>query len=113
MSSRERLRGLRALVEEAVEHGSKAVEDVHKATAARTFVVLEAIPPIAKPAKVVHVVHDLWLSGIYGAIRVGNRVVGKGVELALDLSETREPGTGDRGPVIDETSEHTRLSSRH
>jgi len=94
MSTRERLRGLRRLVEEAVEHGSKAVEDVHKATAARTFTVLEAIPPIAKPAKVVHTVHDLWLSGIYGAIRVGNKVVGKTLEVALDVSE--DPGERER-----------------
>ena len=94
MSTRERLRGLRRLVEEAVEHGSKAVEDVHKATAARTFTVLEAIPPIAKPAKVVHTVHDLWLSGIYGAIRVGNKVMGKTLEVALDVSE--DPGERER-----------------
>jgi hypothetical protein len=52
-----RLRGLRALLSEAVEHGSRAVEVVHKATAARTFVVLEVIPPTARPAKVLHVVH--------------------------------------------------------
>ena len=70
MSTRARLRGLRVLVGEAVEHGSRAVEGVHKATAARTFVILEAIPPIAKPAKIVHVVHDAWLTGVYGAIRV-------------------------------------------
>ncbi len=82
-----RLRGLRALVEEAVQHGSKAVEDVHKATAARTFVVLEAIPPIAAPARVIHTVHDLWLSGIYGMIRIGNRVVGKTLEVAIDVAD--------------------------
>ena len=91
MSSMKRLRGLRALVEEAVEHGSKAVEDVHKATAARTFFVLEAIPPIAKPARVVHTVHDLWLSGVYGTIRVCNRVVGKTLEVAIDVAEQDEP----------------------
>ncbi len=96
MSTRERLRGLRRLVEEAVEHGSKAVEGVHKATAARTFTVLEAIPPIAKPAKVVHTVHDLWLSGIYGAIRVGNKVVGKTLEVALDVSEDPEERERER-----------------
>jgi hypothetical protein len=82
-----RLRGLRALVEEVVEHGSKAVEDVHKATAARTFFVLEAIPPIARPARVVHTVHDLWVSGVYGTIRVCNKVVGRTLEVALDMAD--------------------------
>jgi hypothetical protein len=91
MPSMKRLRGLRALVEETVEHGTKAVEDVHKATAARTFTVLEAIPPIAKPARVVHTVHDLWLSGIYGTIRVCNKVVGRTLEVAIDVADDEPP----------------------
>jgi hypothetical protein len=82
-----RLRGLRALVGEAVEHGSKAVEVVHKATAARTFYVLEAIPPIATPAKVVHVVHDAWLTGVYGIIRAVNGVVGKTLDVVIEVTE--------------------------
>lgn len=91
MSSLKRLRGLRALVGDAVEHGSKAVEGVHKATAARTFHVLEAIPPIATPAKVVHVVHDASLTGIYTAIRVVNRVLGATLDTVIDVVEPDEP----------------------
>lgn len=82
-----RLRGLRALVEDAVEHGSKAVQEVHLATVARTFVVLEAIAPIAKPAKVVHVVHDAYVGSVYGVIRAVNKVVGKTADVALDLAD--------------------------
>jgi len=91
MSAKKRLRGLRALVQDVVEHGSKAVEEVHKATAARTFFVLEKIPPIATPAKVIHVVHDASLTGIYGVIRAVNRVVGKGLEVALDVADSAAP----------------------
>ena len=87
VSKLKRLRGLRALVEEAVEHGSKAVQEVHIATVARTFVVLEAITPIAKPAKVVHVVHDAYVGGIYGIIRAVNRVVATTAEVAIDLAD--------------------------
>jgi hypothetical protein len=87
MSTMKRLRGLRVLVGDAVEHGSKAVEVVHKATAARTFDVLEAIPPIATPAKVVHIVHDASLTGIYGIIRAVNSVVGKTLDIAIDVAE--------------------------
>jgi hypothetical protein len=87
MSTMKRLRGLRVLVGDAVEHGSSAVEAVHKATAARTFVVLEAIPPIATPAKIVHVVHDASLTGIYGIIRAVNAVVGKTLDVAIDVAE--------------------------
>jgi hypothetical protein len=79
-------------VTDVVEHGSKAVEEIHKATAARTFFVLEAVPPISKPAKVVHVVHDAWLSGVYGAIRVVNGVVGKTLDVAMDVADAREAG---------------------
>lgn len=93
MSAKQRLQGLRALVQDVVEHGSKAVEEVHKATAARTFFVLEAIPPIATPAKVIHVVHDASLTGIYGVIRAVNRVVGKGLEVALDVTGSDTPPT--------------------
>jgi hypothetical protein len=98
MSTMKRLRGLRALVGDAIEHGSKAVEDVHKATAARTFMVLEAIPPIATPAKVVHVVHDASLTGIYGIIRAVNTVVGKTLDIAIDVAESREEPPTDPSP---------------
>ncbi len=85
-----RWRGLRALVEDAVEHGSKAVEKVHRATADRTFTVLEAIPPIATPTKIVHAVHDLSVTTVYTSIRLANKLVGRGVELALDVSEAKD-----------------------
>ena len=90
MSDLKRLRGLRALVQDVVEHGSKAVEDVHRATAGRTFTILEAIPPIAVPAKVVHVVHDASLTFTYGMIRIVNRAVGKTLDVALDVAEVEE-----------------------
>lgn len=90
-----RLRGLRALVGDAVEHGSKAVEQVHRATAARTFFVLEAIPPIATPARIVHVVHDASLTGVYGMIRVVNHVVGRTLDVAIDVAEEQRDDDDD------------------
>ena len=90
MSTKKRLRGLRALLGDVVEHGSSAVEVVHKATAARTFFVLEAIPPIAAPAKLVHVVHDASLTGIYGIIRGVNRLVGKTLDAGIDALDLEE-----------------------
>jgi hypothetical protein len=97
MSSMKRLRGLRVLVGDAIEHGSSAVEVVHKATAARTFMVLEAIPPIATPAKVVHIVHDASLTGIYGIIRAVNKVVGKTLDIAIDVAEQEDRSESSRG----------------
>ena len=90
MSTMKRLRGLRTLVGDVVEHGSKAVQEVHIATTNRTFVVLEAIPPIAAPAKAVHAVHDLSVSGVYGMIRLVNRAVGRTLDIAIDVADEEE-----------------------
>jgi hypothetical protein len=83
----DRLRGLRALLEDAVAHGTSAVERVHKATAARPFAVLDEIPPLALPARGVRVVHDATVSVVYGSIRQVNRLVGAGLALAIDVAE--------------------------
>jgi hypothetical protein len=88
--SLKRWRGLRALVTDAVEHGSRAVERVQMDTAKRTFDVLEAIQPIAGPAKLVHLVHDATVGGVYGTIRVVNQVVGASVEAALEAVDEEE-----------------------
>ena len=67
---------LQPLVQDAVEHGATAVERVHRETADRTFAVLEAIPPVAEPARLVHGVFGLVLTGSYGSVRLLNRAVG-------------------------------------
>lgn len=90
MTTTKRLRGLGAVLEDAVDHGSSAIERVHRATAGRSFAVLERIPPVAGPAHGVHVVHDVVLSGVYWTIRRANRLVGAAVGLALDVAERAE-----------------------
>ncbi len=57
------------------------------ATAARPFGILEAIPPTAPVARIVHVVHDGIASGVYGTIRATNRLVGAAANLAIDAAE--------------------------
>jgi hypothetical protein len=91
----DRWRGLKDLLVDAVEHGSAAVEGVHRELAKRPFVVLEHVPAIAAPARTVHVVHDASLTAVYGSIRLVNRIVGKAADLAFDLAEDR----GDAGPT--------------
>ena len=58
--------------------------------------MLEAVPPIAKPAKVVHVVHDAWLTAVYGGIRMVNALVGKTLDVAMDVADARQ-GTKSSG----------------
>ena len=84
MTSMKRWRGLKALVQDAIEHGSTAVERVHKATAARPFSILEQIPVVAAPTRCVRLVHDATVSTVYLSIRFGNRAVGQVVDAALD-----------------------------
>ena len=92
-TSKQRLLGLRALFEDVVEHGSSAVERVHRATAERTFAVLEAIPPVAAPARLVHVAHGAVLTGVYESIRLVNRAVG--TVLTAVIEETARPAPGE------------------
>ena len=89
MRSSSRLRGLRQLVSEVIDHGATAVETVHLATTSRTFRFLSMLPAVAAPSEVIHVVHDSWVSGVYGTVRVVNRVVGRALDLALDAAEDR------------------------
>jgi hypothetical protein len=84
-----RWRGLKALVQDAVDHGSKAIERVQKETAARPFAILEQMPDIGGPAKVVHVLHDAAVTGVHGAIRVVNKVVGASADAAFDAIEQK------------------------
>lgn len=90
-----RLRGLKDLVEETVEEGSRAIEEAHLGVAGRSFRVLEAIPPLGGPVRLVHAVHDAHTSFVYGCVRLGNRVLGRALDLALDLAEAQAgPGGG-------------------
>jgi len=97
MSSMNRLRGLRALLEDVVEHGTTAVERVHKATAARPFEVLDLIPPVAPAARGVRLLHDATVAGVYETIRQVNHLVGVTLSAAIDLCDP-ENGHADREP---------------
>jgi hypothetical protein len=87
MSKLGRWRGVVALVRDAVEHGSRAVERVQLETAGRPFAILKAIPGIAEPTAVVHVVHDATVSGVHGIVRGVARVVATTVDVALQVAE--------------------------
>lgn len=85
-------RGLRALLEDAVEQGASAVERVHVATAKRPFEILKRLPPIGKWVEGVEAVHDTIVAGAYGSVRVVNRVVGKALDVALDAFDDARDG---------------------
>jgi hypothetical protein len=101
-TNNKRWRGVASLVTDAVQHGSRAVERIQKETAQRPFGILEMIPGVALPARVVHVLHDVTVSGVHGAIRLVTRVVDGSASIVFDLAEreSREehastPGGGE------------------
>ena len=93
MTTMNRWRGLRALIEDAVDHGATAVERVHRATAARPFDILDQIPPIAPGARGVRFVHDAVVAGVYETIRQVNRAVGATLSVAIDVIESKSSDT--------------------
>lgn len=86
-----RWRGLVSLVGDAVAHGSRAVERVQLETAARPFWVLERIPPLALPSKVVHVAHDVGVKVTHGMIRGISTVVVKTADAVLAAADDDTP----------------------
>ena len=97
MTDMRRWRGLVALVRDAVEHGSRAVEKVQLETAGRPFGILEHIPAVAEPTRLVHAIHDATVSGVHGVIRAVGRTVATTVDLALRVAEEQSGGDHDRG----------------
>jgi hypothetical protein len=81
-------KGLAALVADAVSHGATAVERVHLAIARRPFDVLEQVPVVAAPAYVARLIHDASVGATYATVRGVTRVVGRAVDVALDVASS-------------------------
>jgi|HubBroStandDraft_2_1064218.scaffolds.fasta_scaffold3151223_1 hypothetical protein len=97
MTDIRRWRGLFALVRDAVEHGSRAVEKIQIETAGRPFGVLEQIPGVAEPTRVVHVIYDAAVSGVHGVVRAVSRTVAATVDVALRVAEEQSGKDDDHG----------------
>jgi len=86
----ERLRGLKALVKDAVDQGSHAVERLQKETARRPLDLLARIPPLEVPAKGILEIHHMAVSNTHAMIRLVNRVVVDTLDVVLDRADKRE-----------------------
>lgn len=83
----QRWRGLKSLIVDAVEHGSRAVERIQKETAKTPFDLLEQIPPLEMPVRGIREIHDTAVSGVHGMIRLVNRVTSETLDAVLDAVE--------------------------
>ena len=89
MSNLARWRGAVALLRDAVEHGSRAVQRIQIETARRPFGIMEHIPGIALPTRIVHEVHDVSVTAVHEVIRTVNAVAGTTLDFALLEVEKR------------------------
>jgi hypothetical protein len=80
-------RGAAALFRDAVEHGSRSVQRIQIESARRPFAILECIPGVAEPTRIVHGVHDASVTAVHEILRGVNGIVGKAVDFALREAE--------------------------
>jgi hypothetical protein len=85
-----RWRGVVALVRDAVEHGSRAVERIQIESARRPFGIIEHIPGVATPTRIVHGIHDASVTAVHEVIRAVNGAIGGTVDFALQQMEERK-----------------------
>jgi len=83
-----RWRGLKDLIEDAIDQGSRAIEEVHGQAGRWVFDLLERVPPLATPARRVRALQQTVIARTYGTIRLVNRLVGGIVTVAIDVAET-------------------------
>ena len=108
-----RLRGLKRLIHDGVEHGANFVEKHHRHAADKPFDVLESVEPIAAPTKVVRTVHDGVLSITYGSIRAINRVTEVADGWVVDrLAGLNEVDEGQRRDEPSDDAEDERDTER-
>jgi hypothetical protein len=90
MTQLKQWRGLKALFEDAVEYGSRAVERVHMETARRPFHIIEHIPGVEVPTRMIHLAHDATVTTTYAMIRLVNRAVSAALGATLDVLDARQ-----------------------
>jgi hypothetical protein len=75
--TRQRLWGLKQLLHDGFDRGVQAIHRYHQGASAKPFGILESIPPLALPVRVVRLVHDGLTNLAYGSIRAANHAIAK------------------------------------
>ncbi len=84
----ERLDAYRALLQDAVEEGTAAVQQIHEELASRPYDFVELVSPLRRPAQLVRAAHFAAVRGVYQAIRGVNRVVGVALRASIASSSS-------------------------
>ena len=80
-------KGLGALIVDAVDGGSHAVERIQLKNAQRPFAIVEQVPVIAPVGRTVHLVYTAAVTSVHGSVRLVARAVGVVVDVALSAAE--------------------------
>jgi hypothetical protein len=82
-----RLRGLADLLQDAVQHGTIAVEKVHQSVARTPLDVVAIVPPLAAPARWVAAWQSRMIARTYDTIRETSAAVGVLVRAVVDAAD--------------------------
>jgi hypothetical protein len=93
------IKGLQELIQDAVEAGANATEEVHQAIARQPYALLRRIPGIAQPARVVEQFQHALTSGVYQSIRLVNRGLGRVAGRVLQDFEKYAASLNDSRPA--------------
>ena len=88
------LRGAKDLIQEAVEAGVTATEQLHLAIARKPYALLARVDVIAGPVQAVELIQQTITGGVYRAIRVANRMTGAIATQIIDRLDATENRTG-------------------
>jgi hypothetical protein len=93
MTTQNRWKGLVSLLEDVVVQGASAVERIHLEQSQKPFLIIEQIPDIAGPTKVVHAVHDAVVKGSYASVRLVTKAVAATLQVVIDSVEPKREST--------------------
>jgi hypothetical protein len=88
-----RWRGLTDLLQDAVHHGTAAVERVHQSVARTPWELMARVPPLAPAAREAAAWQARIIGATYGSIRAVNAVAGAVVGACLEAA-LRPPRSG-------------------
>ena len=91
-----RWHGLVDLVQDAVHHGTIAVEKVHQRVARTPLDVIACVPPLAPAARWAADRQARVIAATYATIREGDAAVGTVVGTCLEAAARSQSDAGDR-----------------
>ena len=91
-----KLRGLKELVQTAIDKGATSVEEVHNKIANMPLTVLEKIAPLEKPAKEIKQFHENTVGTVYDIIRTVNHEVAEIAENMISQTEIKKKNEGNK-----------------